>query len=104
MRLLLFLLAALCGTVCNAQLLTWSPPFPKEGDPSQNLVITVDATRGNGGLIGHLPTDVYVHIGVITNLSTSSSNWRYVRNFGTPDNQVFSTPISQLQATAAGTN
>jgi len=47
---------------------------------------------------------VYVHTGVITNLSTSATNWRYTRNFGTPDNQVFNTAIAQLKATSLGNN
>src|SRR5438309_11010084 len=73
-RLLLICVAALCGLALNAQLLTWSPPFPKENDPSQNLVITVDATKGNKGLMG-FTGDVYVHIGVITN--KSNGQWAY---------------------------
>jgi 1,4-alpha-glucan branching enzyme len=69
-RLLLFC-AVLCGTfVSHAQLLTWTPPFPKENDPSQTLVITADATKGNQGLLNYTPTsDVYVHIGAVTNKS-----------------------------------
>jgi 1,4-alpha-glucan branching enzyme len=67
-------------------------------------VITLDATKGNQGLMGYTPaTDVYVHMGVITNKSTSSSNWRYVKNFGV-SGDLFSTAVPQLQATAAGTN
>lgn len=78
-RLLLLMLAASCGTVLKAQLLTWTPPFPKENDPAQVLEITVDASKGNAGLLNYTPlTDVYVHIGVITNQSTDSTNWRHV--------------------------
>ena len=45
-----------------AQLLTWTPPFPKESDPAQSLVITVDATKGNQGLLNYSNvSDVYVH-------------------------------------------
>jgi len=62
----------------HAQLLTWTPPFPKESDASQTLVITMDATKGNQGLLNHTPTtDVYVHIGVITNLSANSTDWQH---------------------------
>src|SRR5687767_8612193 len=57
-------------SVC-AQLLTWSPAFPKDDDA---ITITVDAAKGNLGLVG-FSGNVYVHIGVITNLSTSGSNW-----------------------------
>jgi 1,4-alpha-glucan branching enzyme len=64
----------------HAQLLTWTPPFPKESDPSQSLEIIVDATKGNQGLLNHTPvSDVYVHIGVITSLSTSGTDWRHVK-------------------------
>ena len=62
----------------NAQLLTWTPDFVKEA--STPVTITMDATYGNKGLLNHTPTtDVYVHIGVITSKSTSSSDWKYVK-------------------------
>ena len=57
-----------------SQLLTWSPAFPKDND---NITMTVDATKGNHGLMG-FSGNVYVHIGVITNLSTSGTNWLHV--------------------------
>lgn len=60
-----------------SQLLSWTPDFPTES--SDPLVITMDANYGNKGLLNHNPADVYVHIGVITNLSTSSSDWRHVQ-------------------------
>jgi glycosidase len=38
----------------------------------------MDATKGNQGLMNYATvTDVYVHIAVITNLSTSSADWKY---------------------------
>ena len=78
-RLLLICVVFICAVTVKAQLLTWAPAFPKDGDATQNLVITVDATKGNQGLLNHTPTnDVYVHIGVITNLSTSATDWKYV--------------------------
>ncbi len=70
---LFFLLIAICG---NAQLLSVSPDFPKETDAG--IVITLDATKGNQGLLNHSVSDVYIHIGCITSLSTSSSDWKYV--------------------------
>jgi glycosidase len=86
----------------DAQLLTWTPDFAKDND---NIVITMDATKGNQGLNNYSnPDDVYVHTGVITSLSTSTTNWRYVRNFGFPDNVVFNTAIPQLKATSLGNN
>lgn len=99
-RLLLLFIATCCGVLSYAQLLTWTPPFPTEDNTSQTLVITVDASKGNQGLLNYTPaTDVYVHTGVITNLSTSSTNWRYVKF-----NQNFNQPNPQLQATYAGNN
>src|SRR5262245_45896526 len=101
------LLIAVMGLLCisarvSGQLLVTTPDFPKDND---NLVITMDATKGNQGLNNFAnPNDVYVHTGVITSSSTSSGDWRYVRNFGTPDNQVFTTAIPQLKATSLGNN
>ena len=58
----------------------------------------MDATKGNQGLINYTPTsDVYVHIGVITNMSTSSSDWKYV-------NSVWGTTNPAFQATYLGSN
>ena len=61
------------GTVFS-QLLTWTPAFPRDSD---NITITVDATKGNHGLMG-FSGNVYVHIGVITSLSTGGTNWLHV--------------------------
>lgn len=79
-----------------SQLLSWSPDFTQEG--STPVVITVNAAMGNQGLLNYTPTsDVYVHIGVITNLSTSSSDWRYV-------NSVWGSTNPTYQATYIGNN
>ncbi|MCC7402247.1 MAG: T9SS type A sorting domain-containing protein [Chitinophagaceae bacterium] len=62
----------------QAQLLSWTPQFPTDTAASQSFVITMDASKGNQGLLNYSPTtDVYVHIGVITSLSTSPSDWKY---------------------------
>ena len=77
-RLLLSLTITVYCFAVKAQLLTWSP-LPTENDPAQALVITLDATKGNRGLLNYAPAnDVYVHIGVITNLSTGAADWKYV--------------------------
>lgn len=84
---------ALTSIVSNAQLLTWTPDFATDG---QNITITVDATKGNQGLLG-FSGNVYVHVGVITSASTSGSNWLYVPfSWGTTN--------AAAQATPAGTN
>lgn len=73
---LLFLTILFFSIQSFAQLLSWSPQFPMEN--STPVTITVDAGYGNKGLLNHTPSDVYVHIGVITNKSTSSGNWLHV--------------------------
>jgi 1,4-alpha-glucan branching enzyme len=65
----------LCVVEGAAQLITTIPAFPKD---NAGLVITVDCTKGNQGLLNYANiNDVYVHIGVITNLSANNSDWRY---------------------------
>lgn len=83
----------------SAQLLSGSILFPVDTD---NLTITVDATRGNKGLNNYgSPNDVYVHTGVITNLSTSGSDWRYVK-LGTQN--PWGKTFPELQAISLGNN
>ncbi|HET9433927.1 MAG TPA: alpha-amylase family glycosyl hydrolase, partial [Chitinophagaceae bacterium] len=92
-RILLLICVFLFANFCHSQLLIWTPDFPKDND---NVTITVDATKGNQGLLG-FSGNVYVHTGVITNLSTGPSNWRYSKfTWG-------STEAAAL-ATAAGPN
>ncbi len=56
-------------------LITVNPSFPSDNQP---VTITFDASKGNGALSG-FSGDVYMHIGVITDLSTSPTNWKYVK-------------------------
>jgi glycosidase len=71
----LVLFALLFFEGAHAQLLTTVPAFPQDAG---TVSFTVDCSRGNQGLYNYANMgDVYVHIGVITNLSTSSSDWRY---------------------------
>ncbi|MCB9332876.1 MAG: hypothetical protein H6574_17535 [Lewinellaceae bacterium] len=49
------------------------PCFSKTAD---DVTITFDATQGNGALVGTSP--VYAHLGVITNQSSSPSDWKHV--------------------------
>ena len=69
----------------SGQLLSTYPAFPTEADTSVQII--ADAHFGNQGLLNYTPTsDVYVHIGVITNKSTSATDWRYVHSqWGTTD-------------------
>lgn len=92
-------LAILCNLVIGlqAQTLTWTPAFPLSSD---NISITVDASKGNLGLFNYTPaSDVYVHTGVITNLSATSGDWKYVKF-----NQAFNQTNPALQATSLGNN
>ena len=61
-------------TTAGAQLLSWTPQFTLD---NSTLTITVDANKGNKGLFGYTGT-VYMHLGLITNLSTTPSDWKYV--------------------------
>jgi 1,4-alpha-glucan branching enzyme len=72
--LILFLTTALISKGFS-QVITVTPPLPND----QNSVeVIFDATQGSGGLAGYTG-DVYAHTGVITNLSTSSSDWKHVK-------------------------
>src|SRR5450631_671306 len=91
-----FIILIVISSQSFSQLLSWSPNFIQE--VSTPVVITVDATKGNQGLNNYVTTsDVYVHIGVITNLSTSSSDWKYVSS-------VWGTTNPTYHATSLGGN
>jgi glycosidase len=92
-KTLLLCLAFITVTSINAQLLTWTPNFAKDND---NIAITVDATKGNQGLL-NFAGPVYVHTGVITSTSTSQTDWKYSKF-------AWGTANVAAQATSAGTN
>lgn len=54
--------------------ITTNPALPTDNKP---VTITFDATQGTAGL-KDFTGDIYAHAGVITDKSTSSSDWRYV--------------------------
>ena len=58
-----------------AQVVTTEPVFVTEDKP---VTITFDATKGTAGLKDNTE-DWYAHIGVLTNKSTSGSDWKYVK-------------------------
>ena len=83
--LLAFFLVCVAVVAGHAQLLSTDIAFPTD---ASTIVVTVDANKGNKGLLNHTASDVYVHTGVITNLSTGPTNWRYVKfnqNFNQPN-------------------
>jgi hypothetical protein len=94
-KLLLFSFVVLFSFNGFSQLLSWTPDFPTES--SDPFVITMDANYGNKGLLNYNASDVYVHIGVITNLSTSSSDWRHVQT-------SWGTTSAAAKATSLGNN
>ena len=92
-KLILLLFTVLVTFISQAQLLSFTPDFPLD---NSNLVITMDATKGNKGLQG-FAGPVYVHIGLITNVSANSSQWQYAPF-------AWGSTSTAAQATAAGTN
>lgn len=99
-RIFALLICAVLNSTAHAQLLTWTPDFPKDND---NIVITLDATKGNQGLNNYAdPNNIYVHIGVTTNLSNNGGmQWLYV-NGTTGGTYGSATPA--LKATSLGNN
>jgi 1,4-alpha-glucan branching enzyme len=91
-KLLLSICVVLLCVSLNGQLLTWSPQFPLD---NSTITVTLDATKGNKALDG-FAGPVYMHLGVITSASTTSTDWRYV-----PTTWASTTAP---QATAAGAN
>lgn len=83
-RLFAVLLLVITGAAAKAQLLTVSPSFPLD---NSTVNIVADCSKGNQGLFNYANTsDVYVHVGVITNLSNGPSGWKYVKfTWGTTD-------------------
>lgn len=93
---LLAILVSFTAVFAWGQELSWTPDFPQES--TTPFTVTLDATKGNQGLMGYTPvTDVYVHIGVITNLSTSSSDWKYSKF-------TWATTTAAAQCTSLGSN
>ena len=82
LRLATLLLSVGAVFASSAQVVTTSPDVLQSS--SRNIVITFHADRGNRGLEGVAPpTKVYAHTGVITNLSTGASDWKYAPAWGT---------------------
>lgn len=99
-KILLSLWVLLLSAPGFSQLLSWSPAFQTESSTA-TFQINMCPNFGNKALLAYTPTsDVYVHIGVITNLSTSGSNWRYVRpgDFNQPNAALSTTFIANSPA------
>ncbi len=80
----LYILLAVAALVCpavSAQVVTTDPVLVQSD--SKDIVVTFHADRGNKGLMGvGASTKVYAHTGVITDKSTSDSNWKYASTWG----------------------
>ncbi len=59
----------------TAQIISVTPPLPTDQD---DITVVFDASQGSQGLMGYTG-DVYAHTGVITNLSSGPSDWKYVK-------------------------
>lgn len=58
-----------------SQVVTVTPALPND---KNSVEVIFDASLGSKGLAGYTG-DVYAHTGVITNLSTGNSDWKYVK-------------------------
>ncbi|MCB0737003.1 MAG: T9SS type A sorting domain-containing protein [Bacteroidetes bacterium] len=85
----IFLVVLTTALTSKAQIVTAIPAYPTQND---TVTITYDATKGNAGLNGVAP--VYMHTGLITDKSSSPSDWKYVQGtWGTDDAKVKMTSI-----------
>ena len=74
-KTLLLILVSFISYLSSAQLITSDPAIPADTD---EITIYFDATEGNAGLAGYTG-DVYVHIGVLTDESGGTTDWKYVK-------------------------
>lgn len=74
-KVVLLLLALMAMSGLRAQLIITDPAAPTD---DQAVTITFDATEGTAGL-ADCNCDIYLHTGVITNVSTSATDWQYVQ-------------------------
>lgn len=72
----LFLAFLFLPVITLSQVVTFEPSFATQND---TLTLTFDATQGNGELAG-FSGDVYLHTGLITDKSSSPSDWKYVQS------------------------
>ena len=78
-KILLAVILLSLSYIVNAQLIQSTPQFPTEND---SVYIYFNAAEGSKGLMDYTG-EIYAHIGVITDNSTSSSDWKYVKtNWG----------------------
>ena len=94
-RILCLFVALTLAQLSSAQLLITTPSFPRD---TTSISFTVDCSKGNQGLFNYANTsDVYVHVGVITNLSSTITDWKYVKF-------TWATTDPAARATSLGSN
>jgi hypothetical protein len=74
LAILTLVLALSCALTSPSQTVVTIPLYPTDID---SCTVIFDATKGSAGL-KDIPPPIYAHTGVITNLSTSSTDWKYV--------------------------
>tara|TARA_R110002050_G_scaffold221441_1_gene357248 strand:+ start:13770 stop:16610 length:2841 start_codon:yes stop_codon:yes gene_type:complete len=75
--------------VTFGQVVRLDPVFATQSD---SVTIYFDASQGNAELNGSVP--IYIHTGVITNSSTSPTDWQHVQgNWGVHDAKVLMTSV-----------
>ncbi len=80
-KVFLSIIAAVTGAVSWAQVVTTSPAILHEN--SENVVITYHADQGNEQLKDLQSTaEIFAHIGVVTNNSVDSCDWKYSSEWG----------------------
>lgn len=81
-KLLLLIFVALTAVVMHGQIVTTNPPLLTQSSTGIVLTYHPDAADSNKALMG-LPssTAIYAHIGLITDKSTSGSDWKYAPNW-----------------------
>ena len=93
--LLLFAVYIIANSAAAQRLLSWTPEFPID---NSTMSFTVDCAKGSQGLFNFESgnsNNIYVHVGVITNLSTGPSDWKYVKfTWGSADPLAHATPLT----------
>jgi 1,4-alpha-glucan branching enzyme len=82
------------ASILNAQVISYSPQFPVATD---TITITFNANQGNMAL-NNFNGDVWAHIGVIDNYSSSASDWRYLKGrWSVPDSSTLCQSLGNNQ-------
>ena len=88
-KIFYILVIALIPLFSIGQVVTFLPTFVGQND---TVTVVYDASKGNGELAGI--NQLYAHTGVITNVSSSNTDWLHVQGtWGTADNKVKMTSL-----------